>query len=77
MIKLKKYIYTILIALDRLGNALAGGDSRETISSRVGKNPKCSFLAAWLHKLLNWLQPGHCEKSKETEHKDIGKDNVF
>lgn len=71
---IKRYIYNILISLDQFGNVLADGDPDETISSRVGKNPKVSFLSKGLHKLLNWLEPEHCEKSIEI---DEGKDNVF
>lgn len=74
---IKKDLKNNLLALDRLGNAITGGDSRETVSSRVGKNPRCSFVSAGMYRILNWLDPNHCENSKEFEHKDIGKDNVF
>ena len=74
---LKKYIFNNLLALDRLGNALSGGDSRETISSRGGKNPRCSFVAAGLHRILNWLDPGHTDNAIRHEEKEIGKNNVF
>lgn len=74
---LKKYIWNILIALDQLGNALAGGDPQETISSRMGKHlvkhdncPFCNFLC----KLLNLIQKDHCIKSIEP---DQGSDQVF
>lgn len=75
--KLKKYIKNNLLALDRLLNALAGGDSRELVSSRLGKNPHCSWIATGMYYLLNWLDPNHCEDSREFEHKDIGSHNVF
>ena len=32
-----KYFLNILIGLDQFGNAIAGGDPDETISSRLGK----------------------------------------
>lgn len=34
---LRAYILNVLIGLDLLGNAVFGGDPRETISSRLGK----------------------------------------
>lgn len=74
---LKQYLKNNLLALDRLGNALSGGDSRETMSSRIGKNPHCSWVATGMYHILNWLDPNHCEDSMEFEHKEIGKDNVF
>lgn len=77
MIKLKKYIRNNLLAVDRWLNALAGGDSRETISSRVGKNPHCSWIATGMYYILNWLDPNHCENAREMEHRDIGSDNVL
>ena len=71
---IKRYAYNILISLDQFGNTLAGGSPDETISSRIGKNPRVSFLSKGLYKFLNWLQPNHCEKAIEA---DEGKDNVF
>lgn len=31
------YVWNLLIAIDQLGNAIAGGNADETISSRIGK----------------------------------------
>lgn len=74
---IKKYIFNVLMALDILLNAIAGGSYREPISSRIGKNPKCSFLAEFLHKILNWLENNHCEDSAK-RYSDVKKeDNVF
>ena len=75
--KVKLYIYNNLLAWDRSLNALAGGDSRETISGRLGKDPDSSFLARWLYKFLNWLESKHCENSIRIKEEDIGSYNVF
>lgn len=37
---MKHYLFNILIALDQLGNTLAGGYPDETMSSRMGKHLK-------------------------------------
>lgn len=72
----KRYIWNILIAIDQFFNALLGGDSDETMSSRMGKHlakhdcPFCNFMC----KLLNLIQKDHCVKSIEA---DEGKDQVF
>ncbi|MGB8517037.1 MAG: hypothetical protein WCD45_04020 [Gallionella sp.] len=54
----------IILAYDRLGNAMSGGDGRETISSRIGRlqgapdtMPK---WAAVLGGILDKLQANHC-----------------
>ncbi|WP_047308767.1 hypothetical protein [Rhodopseudomonas palustris] len=49
------YVWNLLLAIDQLGNALAGGWHDETISSRVGK----SILAGgWASKVWwpRWLR---------------------
>lgn len=54
----------ILIAYDQLGNATTGGSEDETISSRAGRLRKEGRgWACMLCRLLDWLQPAHCEKS--------------
>jgi hypothetical protein len=73
---LKKYIWNILIAIDQFFNAVLGGDSDETISSRMGKHvakrdcPFCNFVC----KALNLFQKDHCVKSIEV---DEGKNSTF
>lgn len=66
----KRYIWNLLISIDQLANTLLGGFPDETISSRMGKKirdneacPVCIFLC----KLLNIIDPGHCEKSIEDD----------
>lgn len=68
-----KYIKNVLIAIDQGGNALLGGDPDETISSRAAKGQD-KWYWRWLGKFLEWIDPGHLEKSLE---EDEGKDAVF
>ena len=51
----------ILLGLDRLGNALFGGDSLETISSRAERAWHADHVwGRWLCRGLNQVDPGHC-----------------
>lgn len=70
---LVRYIWNVLIAIDQLGNALAGGDPDETLSSRAAK---ASYGSGWwrLGRILEAIDPGHLKAS--VEH-DEGKDAVF
>ncbi|MFT5930414.1 MAG: hypothetical protein ACI9GE_000601 [Oceanospirillaceae bacterium] len=64
------WFYSVLIAIDQLGNALAGGYADSTISARVGYNARHSTPATknyW--RLLEWVidysflpldGPDHC-----------------
>lgn len=64
---LKRGAFNVLVSLDQLGNTIAGGDPDETISSRAGKNNGKARWATWLCKLLNFLDPGHCDKAIEPD----------
>lgn len=64
----------VLIGIDQLGNALAGGDPDETISSRIGRRKiKGGGSIKWkrhpLHYLidaaLEKIDPGHSIRSIE------------
>jgi hypothetical protein len=70
---IKRYLLNILIALDQFINALFGGDPDETISSRFGKLPQCSFCR-FVCRILNSIHYRHC---KEVIEEDEGKDGVF
>jgi hypothetical protein len=59
-----------LIALDIYANTLLGGDHRETISSRLGRNPNCR-LCNLVCRFLNIFDPDHCSKSAEAYRKMI------
>ena len=64
------WLYSVLIAIDQLGNALAGGYADSTISARVGYNARHSASVRknyW--RLLEWVidytflpldGPNHC-----------------
>ena len=56
----------IAIAWDQLFNATTGGDEDETLSSRAGRAARRGERwARWLCRLLDRLDPGHCERSIE------------
>lgn len=60
--------WTLAVAHDQLANAAFGGDEDETISSRAGKaarEGKC--WACVFCRLLDRLDPNHCEKSIESD----------
>jgi hypothetical protein len=62
-----RYLHNLLIAIDQLLNATAGGDPSETISSRVGKRADQGNRAA---KAFCWvigrvLGHDHCHESEE------------
>lgn len=65
---LRRWSINILLAVDQLGNALAGGDPDETISSRLGKIKRDhgGIIPWWPHplaKVLDWclerIDPNH------------------
>jgi hypothetical protein len=73
--RLERYSWNRLVSLDQNVNTAFGGDPDETISSRAAK--RCAEGALWakvLCKFLNWVDPGHCEKSLEA---DEGQDGIF
>lgn len=53
--------WAIIVSYDMLANATTGGSAGETISQRAYQTDK--RWGCWLCKLLNWLQPDHCENS--------------
>lgn len=58
--------WTIALAYDRLGNAAANDSEVQTISSRAEKARKNGKRwGCWLCRLLDRLDPGHCERSIE------------
>jgi hypothetical protein len=69
-----RYLKNLLIAIDQLGNALWAGSPDETISSRIGKLRRMERSGKpmrWgprvLGKLLNKIDPGHCEDAIEED----------
>ena len=67
---IKRYFWNVVIGFDQLANAIAFGDPDETISSRIGKHHKKS----WLYRILNRIEKNHCELSRED---DEGKDALL
>jgi len=78
--KIKKYIYNILISIDQLINTFLGGDPDMTISGRVGRN----YKGTWIAKLIDWMfswqkrvgSKSHVENAEYWE-RDEGKDAVI
>lgn len=51
---------------DRMGNAVAGGLDTETVSSRANRKRREGVMwGCVLCRVLDWLDPDHCEKSAE------------
>jgi hypothetical protein len=62
----KQWILNVLIGLDQWIGTWFGGHPDETISSAAGRAKRAGHL--WgrvLCRILDWLDPGHCEKSIE------------
>jgi hypothetical protein len=53
-----RYLWNLLIALDVIGNAITGGNPRETISSRIGRYLRHRPAQHWIHRvwLPGWLR---------------------
>ena len=60
--------WTIAVAHDQLANAAFGGHEDETLSSRAGKAARQGKRwACVLCRLLDRLDPNHCEKAIEPD----------
>lgn len=60
--------WTIAVAHDQLANAAFGGHEDETLSSRAGKAARQGKRwACFFCRLLDRLDPNHCEKAIEPE----------
>lgn len=59
------YAFELLLALDRLGNAVLGGRSLDTISARAGFALDRSEAARALCDLLDYLDADHCIDAAE------------
>lgn len=60
--------WTLVKAYDRVGNAATGGSDKEMISSRAGRAKKEGRRwACLLCRLLDQIDPGHCEKNIEVK----------
>ena len=66
--------WTLAVSYDQLANAAFGGHEDETISSRAGKSARQGKRwACVLCRLLDRIDPNHCEKSIEP---DRGKPSI-
>jgi hypothetical protein len=65
---LSRWFWNVLIALDQLVNAFAGGDPDETLSSRAAKAmQEGKRWACVLCRLLDFIQANHCLRSLEPD----------
>jgi hypothetical protein len=62
------YLKNVIIGVDQLGNTVINGMPDETISSRIGRN-KSKWYWKPLYKVLDFIQPRHCERAVESEKK--------
>jgi hypothetical protein len=58
-------ILNFLIGLDIAINGLFGGERGETISARWGRSRTKVWLYYWGCRLLDLIQPRHCETAAE------------
>lgn len=59
----KQWLKNVAVAIDQVGNALAGGDPQETVSSQLGKRQAVCKLCRVLCRLLDKIDPRHCHES--------------
>jgi len=58
---MSRYVLTVLLALDQLGNALLGGYADETISYRAAvANAEGKIWGCCFCNLIERLMPDHC-----------------
>lgn len=71
---LKKYIRNILISIDQFANTVLGGDPDMTISSRLGRNYKGTWMAKFVDWLFSWQKrdgsKSHVENASYWESDD-------
>ena len=78
---MRRWAWSVLVAIDQLGNALAGGAADETISSRLGKwklarlrtstwPPPWYHPARWLDSVLDRIDPNHSIDAIECDEGD-------
>lgn len=69
--RLKKYGWALLVALDQLANTVLGGYPDETFSARTYRKAEAGQpfwrLTRWIVDGLFFWQPEHCRKSFDSE----------
>ena len=76
MNSLLRYAYNLLSVSDRVVNTILGGDPRQTLSSRMGRNVeagRCPFCG-WVCRRLDVLQLGHCASAWASEQAPLNPD---
>lgn len=73
-----QYFKNILISIDQGVNVLAGGDPDMTISARLGRNYKGSWMARFVDWLFQWQgrPTGHVDNANNNEW-DEGRDAII
>lgn len=74
---MKRYFLNLFVAVDRLINALTGGDPEMTLSGRMGRavaegRCKACRVICWA---IDLVDQGHCERVRKNEA-DEGADQV-
>ena len=71
----KRRWLNLIVSVDQFANAYILGDPDETISSRAGKYKHTIWYWRWLANCLDWLDPGHTDRSIEADEgkHEIGK----
>ncbi len=68
---MQSYIHNVLLALDKLLNALFGGDPQETVTQRLGKMASLGSLratvACWVIGKVFFRNTKHCADSLEED----------
>jgi len=71
--KIKTYLYNILLGIDQLVNTILGGEPDETISSRMGRHlvKKDSWISKIICYWLNKVDKNHCIDAIEEEFRGL------
>lgn len=69
MSALKQYLWNVLYLLDLALNTLLGGDPRQTLSARMGRDIEAGrcMVCKRLCWVLNLIQKDHCTKAWAAE----------
>jgi hypothetical protein len=62
---MKRYLWNIVQAFNRLFNAILAGTDKEYMSSRAFRYKDTNKVAGFAYKCLNSLEENHCEKAYE------------
>ena len=68
-----QYLYNWINWVDRGINVLFGGDPRQSVSSRMGRDVaagRCKFCG-WLCRRLDFFEADHCAKKWADEQKPL------